>query len=31
MPDTYQLTLELPAVVKSLLPDPEQEASGLLQ
>jgi predicted HTH domain antitoxin len=30
MSDTYQLTIELPALVKSLLPNPEQEAKRLI-
>jgi predicted HTH domain antitoxin len=30
MSDTYQLTIELPAVVKGLLPNPEQEAKRLI-
>jgi predicted HTH domain antitoxin len=30
MSDIYQLTIELPSVVKSLLPNPEQEAKRLI-
>jgi predicted HTH domain antitoxin len=30
MSETYQLTIELPAVVKSLLSNPEQEAKRLI-
>jgi predicted HTH domain antitoxin len=30
MSDTYQLTIELPAVVKGLLPNPEQETKRLI-
>jgi predicted HTH domain antitoxin len=30
MSDTYQLTIELPAIVKSLLPNPEREAKRLI-
>jgi predicted HTH domain antitoxin len=30
MPDTYQLTIELPQTVKDLLPDTEQEAKQLI-
>jgi predicted HTH domain antitoxin len=30
MSNTYQLTIELPAVVKNLLPDPEQETKRLI-
>jgi predicted HTH domain antitoxin len=30
MPGTYQVTIELPAVVKSLLPNLEQEAKRLI-
>ena len=30
MSDTYQLTIELPVFVKSLLPDPEQETKRLI-
>jgi predicted HTH domain antitoxin len=30
MSDTYQVTIELPAIVKSLLPNPEQETKRLI-